>query len=78
MESQLEKFDPSTLMQGVKDRIKSTFVSLIPDAQWDSMVQKEIDSFFDDESDLQMVIKEIKNPNDYWASKTKYECQYFC
>lgn len=46
MDNQIEKFDPSTLMQGVKDRIKSTFVSLIPDGQWDTMVQKEIDEFF--------------------------------
>jgi hypothetical protein len=46
MSEQVQKFDPSTLMQGVKDRIKSTFVSLIPDDQWDGMVQKEIDNFF--------------------------------
>lgn len=43
----VEKFDPSTLMQGVKDRIKATFVSLIPDGQWENMVQKEIDAFFE-------------------------------
>lgn len=46
MSSQLAKFDPSTLMQGVKDRIKSEFVSLIPDEQWNEMVQKEINDFF--------------------------------
>ena len=43
---EIQKFDPATLMQGVKDRIKSTFVSLIPDEQWDQMCQKEIDIFF--------------------------------
>lgn len=37
MENQVEKFDPSTLMQGVKDRIKATFTSLIPDEQWEQM-----------------------------------------
>lgn len=42
----VQKFDPSTLMQGVKDRIKSEFVSLIPDEQWNEMVQKEINDFF--------------------------------
>jgi len=47
MDNPIEKFDPSTLMQGVKDRIKATFVSLIPDAQWETMVQKEIDAFFE-------------------------------
>lgn len=34
MENQVEKFDPSRLMEGVKDRIKATFVSLIPDTEW--------------------------------------------
>ena len=38
----IEKFDPSKLMDGVKDRIKSTFVSLIPDDAWEAMVEKEI------------------------------------
>lgn len=40
--NQLQKFDPSKLMDGVRDRIKATFVSLIPDDAWDSMVEKEI------------------------------------
>lgn len=42
MASQIEKFDPSKMMEGVKDRIKATFVSLIPDDMWDAMVEKEI------------------------------------
>jgi hypothetical protein len=47
MASEIEKFDPSTLMQGVRDRIKATFVSLIPDEQWEVLVQKEINAFFE-------------------------------
>ena len=42
MENNIERFDPSKLMDGVKDRIKATFVSLIPDEAWDSMLEKEI------------------------------------
>ena len=42
MEDQVEKFDPSKLMEGVKDRIKATFVSLIPDDAWNNMVEKEL------------------------------------
>lgn len=42
----IENFDPSNLMQGVKDRVKATFVSLIPDDQWDKMCKSEIDYFF--------------------------------
>lgn len=33
-------------MQGVKDRIKSTFVSLIPEEQWKEMIEKEVGKFF--------------------------------
>lgn len=44
--TEIQKFDPSQLMQGVRDRIKATFVSLIPDAQWEQLCQKEIDEFF--------------------------------
>lgn len=44
---QVEKFDPSKLMDGVKDRIKATFVSLIPDEQWEQMVNAESKKFFE-------------------------------
>ena len=46
MEGLPQKFDPSQLMQGVKDRIKATFVSLIPDEQWSQMVDTEVKSYF--------------------------------
>ena len=66
--NEIEKFDPSTLMQGVKDRIKATFVSLIPDAQWETMVQKEIDTFFNEAQIISMTKK--KDPkSDYWAGE---------
>ena len=42
MANDIERFDPSKLMDGVKDRIKATFVSLIPDEAWDQMLEKEI------------------------------------
>ena len=41
----VEKFDPSALMDGVKDRIKATFISLIPDEAWEQIVKKEIDNW---------------------------------
>lgn len=44
--SEIEKFDPSTLMEGVRNRVKATFVSLIPDDQWELMIKKEVDDFF--------------------------------
>lgn len=39
---QIEKFDPTKIMEDVKNRIKGTFVSLIPDEMWSQMLEKEI------------------------------------
>lgn len=47
MTTAIEKFDPSMLMEGVKQRIKATFVSLIPEDQWEVLCQKQIDEFFE-------------------------------
>ena len=44
-DAQVEKFDPARLMDGVRDRIKATFVSMIPDDQWETLVQKVFDAF---------------------------------
>ncbi len=65
MANEIEKFDPSTLMQGVKDRIKATFVSLIPDGQWETMVQKEIDTFFNEAQVISMT-KKKEAGSSYW------------
>jgi len=46
MEKEIEKYDPSRLMEMVRDRIRATYVSLIPETQWTQMVQKEINTFF--------------------------------
>lgn len=64
MSKEVEKFDPSKLMQGVKDRVKATFVALIPDIQWDEMVKKEIDAFFNKTSKLEISNKHEKD--NYW------------
>lgn len=69
MPEEIEKFDPSTLMQGVKDRIKATFVSLIPDDQWDAMMQKEINAFFEP----QQFSRKWKDEYDGWKHKYTLE-----
>jgi hypothetical protein len=43
---EIEKYDPDKIMEGVRARIKATFVELIPDAHWEKMIQGEIDEFF--------------------------------
>lgn len=74
----IEKFDPSKLMDGVKDRIKSTFVSLIPDDAWEAMVEKEIYVFTTGRIELKSKCnydKKDENGNyvyDYWEERTPY------
>jgi len=43
---EIEKFDPSKMMDGVKDRIKATFASLVPDDAWDQMVKSTVHKYF--------------------------------
>lgn len=51
MGNEVEKFDPSKLMEGIKDRIKATFASMIPDDQWDAMIKKVVDDYFNSRSE---------------------------
>lgn len=46
MENEIKKFDMNEAMKNVKDKIKDAFVTLIPDEQWNEMVKKEVDSYF--------------------------------
>jgi hypothetical protein len=43
---ELEKFEPQKLIQTVKERIINTFAGLIPESEWEALVQKEVDAFF--------------------------------
>lgn len=46
MSNELEKFDSASIMDNVRDRIKATFIGLIPNDVWEGMIQKEINQFF--------------------------------
>jgi hypothetical protein len=45
MEKEIIKYDASKVMEGVKDKIKATFVDLIPDDKWEEMIKTEIDKW---------------------------------
>ncbi len=49
--------DVKSLNDVVRDKVKETFVNMIPDEQWNAMVQKCVDSFV--EQDLPVLVKEI-------------------
>ena len=74
----IEKFDPSRLMEGVKERIKSTFVSLIPEDAWAKMVEKEIYVFTTGRIELKSKCNYDKKDEhgnyvyDYWEERTPY------
>lgn len=46
MTNEVTKFDATEALKSVKERIKEAFVSLIPDKQWNEMVKKEVDTYF--------------------------------
>lgn len=54
-------FNQNDLMQNVKDRIKATFVGLIPDEEWEALVAKEVKAFVETETDLEFY--HYKEPN---------------
>lgn len=79
----IEKFDPSKLMDGVKERIKATFVSLIPDEMWEQMLEKEIYVFTTGRIELKSEMARDENHNyikdengnyvyKYWEEKKPY------
>lgn len=56
MTEAIEKFDPSKLVDQVRERVRNTFAELIPEEEWKKLVQREI-TFFLQES--------IKRRNNY-------------
>ncbi|QQO97231.1 hypothetical protein M1M30_gp131 [Maribacter phage Colly_1] len=47
---EIKPFKPEDLMDGVRAKIKSTFVDLIPEEAWDAMVKAEVNSFMSPKS----------------------------
>lgn len=45
MAGEIEKFDPSKLVDQVRERIRNTFAELIPEDEWKKLVQREIAYF---------------------------------
>lgn len=48
MPEEIQKFDPSTLADRLKDRIRNSIADLIPDEQWNEMMKRELHRFFND------------------------------
>lgn len=46
-EKAIAPYDPAKLMDNVRDRIRSEFVSLIPEDHWKALVRKAVDGFFE-------------------------------
>lgn len=65
----IEKWNPASVMDGVRDKIKATFVSMIPDAEWDRLIKHEIDDWFAEGRD-----RDYSSPK-YYRSKFSLFCQ---
>jgi len=46
------KFNPQQLTQKLKDKIKDTFIELIPDEEWNKLVESEVNEFFNQSTKL--------------------------
>lgn len=46
-DAQVTQYDPTKLMDAVRDRIKAEFIGLIPEDVWKKMVDAEVQSFFE-------------------------------
>lgn len=46
MSTEVAKFDPTTYVDKVRDKIKQSLIDIIPDEQWNAMLSAEISGFF--------------------------------
>lgn len=46
MTTEVAKFDPTTYVDKVRDKIKQSLIDIIPDEQWNAMLGAEISGFF--------------------------------
>lgn len=44
--TEVAKFNPTTYVDKVRDKIKQSLIDVIPDEQWDAMLRSEIEGFF--------------------------------
>jgi hypothetical protein len=45
MADEIAKFDPSAYVTAIRDKVKNALVDMIPDEQWNAMLQREIEAF---------------------------------
>jgi hypothetical protein len=53
-------------MDNIREKIKNSFVELVPDETWDAMVQQEIEAFFEKPVDFKVETKDVG-----WNQPTK-------
>jgi len=46
MSTEVTKFDPTSYVDKVRDKIKQSLIDVIPDEQWNVMLKAEIEGFF--------------------------------
>jgi len=63
-------FDPNRLKEALQERVRQQFLEVIPEDQWDAMIQKEIEAFFVDSHYVKITEEEKKQPGYYNSHKT--------
>lgn len=56
----VEKFDPASYVDKVRDKIKQSLIDVIPDDQWNAMLRVEIGAFFESRKERTPYSNEVR------------------
>ncbi len=68
-------FDPEKLKKDLQARVRNQFLEVIPDEQWDALIEKEIKGFFENERDL-TIEEEERETKDSYGRGTGYKSTF--
>lgn len=66
---EVEVFDPQRLKKELQARVRDQFMQVIPDEQWDAMIEAEIKAFFTAETPFSITEHERDAGGDSWGSR---------
>ena len=69
--------NPESITDKIKDRIKAAFLEVIPDDAWHTLIEQEINAFFNIEIRQYLIEGERSDGRDSWSrSKKKKETKH--
>lgn len=65
MTTEVTKFDPTSYVDKIRDKIKQSLVDVIPDEQWNQMLRAEIAGFFENSTVRNAYGAEVSRPSEF-------------